>query len=996
MTASLDNIFGEDTPTGAAPAATPPVASATVYEPSLDDIFGAPPVAAAPAPRPKTSLDNIFNTPVPKMLPKPQISYTAQTLPKPQMVDSSTLFKDFFSHNAFDHVGGESTVATMPKTPNMRQLPDNSVLGIVRNTIKDLPEAAVKVSKAINDAVIVKPANLLANTKFIQEAGAGIEAGDTSGLFAEQMLHKLSYGLESISGLTGGLYKAPENPTEDFTDKALQAMSQGVGMAVGMSSLGSGIMSGIGRAGLTPVPALGQFLSKYPLAAKYIGPLLAPLAENVTGFAAYGQLDPNLGADMHKRVVKLGTDIATAPLYTALGAIKNAGASVPTSFGLGYGMAKLSGAENDDALAAGFAFAFLDGFGRTGTNKTRGFTKAEIEAKLQQEAIKALQPFSKTILGKGSSLAELKAAYYVAAHATHPDLGGTSQKFNAIKSAYDLLSKGRPTPEADKSVELLHNSIRESLEKNGDLATESAIQEHLGLDPVSSSRLINAAKTPKSDKDILKIHGKLAEKIINTRTDEQIKIDAVEHVKQNEASLVKKYVEEHGNLVGADEAKELMPGYSTDRSTSDLVQKGASQLADKIYTHLLEARQGKGNGIVLMTAGGTSVGKSTALRAGGINPKEYGVVFDTNLTDAKSGISRIQQALDKGFEVDIHYVYATPEQSYERAIERTERMAQEKGSGRPIAPQGHIDMHHKSYDAVQEIMAHFKDEPRVRIAVSDNSGDSPVLIKRPLDFIKEKGDNRSNEKELHDKLHSIREQAHKDGKISDKTNAAFDRAGKLRPRREEPQIQQESQAGDKEPTSDVLAPAPIIHEVTPEPVKGTGDKKIRGLAEGIEANAIQKQLTDNFGGLPEYEQVSMKQQAELAAELLKNDYELAKKVALGTEPAPAGLLPEMVLVAVENKAIIDRDIETLRMLATASELNVAGTTMGQRIRALGERDADSPVKAITEVAKAREKKVVKKVGDIKKAKTAVVKEIKKKIKDPTLTDWDAFIDTITC
>jgi hypothetical protein len=67
-------------------------------------------------------------------------------------------------------------------------------------------------------------------------------------------------------------------------------------------------------------------------------------------------------------------------------------------------------------------------------------------------------------------------------------------------------------------------------------------------------------------------------------------------------------------------------------------------------------------------------------------------------------------------------------------------------------------------------------------------------------------------------------------------------------------------------------------------------------------------------------------------------------------------LPESVFVAVEQKAIAEGDVNTLRELATG-KLTSEATTMGQRIRALGEREPDSPVKAIQDVVSARAKGV---------------------------------------
>lgn len=183
------------------------------------------------------------------------------------------------------------------------------------------------------------------------------------------------------------------------------------------------------------------------------------------------------------------------------------------------------------------------------------------------------------------------------------------------------------------------------------------------------------------------------------------------------------------------------------------------------------------------------------------------------------------------------------------------------------------------------------------------------------------------------------------------------------------------------------------------PVEGTGETKTRGLAQGIDQKAVEKKLTQGFGDLPEYKQVSMKDQAAKASDLLSKQPDLARQIAMGEKPAPEGILPEAVLVAVENKAINDGDVATLRDLATNSALSSEATTMGQRIRTLAERDPDSPVAAISDVIKAREaaveKATGKKVGDAITDAAADIKASVKKVASSPKT-WEEFAKSLQC
>ena len=181
-----------------------------------------------------------------------------------------------------------------------------------------------------------------------------------------------------------------------------------------------------------------------------------------------------------------------------------------------------------------------------------------------------------------------------------------------------------------------------------------------------------------------------------------------------------------------------------------------------------------------------------------------------------------------------------------------------------------------------------------------------------------------------------------------------------------------------------------------KPIEGTGATKTRGLSQGVEVKALQNDLTKGFGDLPDYKQVNMRDQAVRANNLLMRDIEGAKAIAMGEKAPPKGLLPESVFVALEKQALRDGDVAMLRRLATDSKLTSAATTLGQRIRTLGERDVDSPVGAIADIIKAREEAL--KGKDIPQAKKEVVSQIKseiKKVRVPKET-WASFIDKITC
>lgn len=190
-----------------------------------------------------------------------------------------------------------------------------------------------------------------------------------------------------------------------------------------------------------------------------------------------------------------------------------------------------------------------------------------------------------------------------------------------------------------------------------------------------------------------------------------------------------------------------------------------------------------------------------------------------------------------------------------------------------------------------------------------------------------------------------------------------------------------------------------IKPVEVTPLEITAETKVSGLAKGVEEKAIENKLTQGFGDLPEYQTVNKADQAAKASKLLIDDLEKSKRIAMGAERPPEGVLPESIFIAVENHATKTGDVELLRRLATQSELTTQATAMGQRISMLAERNPDSAISNIQKVVRERATAFEKKTGKtIDVAKQDTIKEIKTKIKQPVPTKetWDKFITDITC
>lgn len=328
-----------------------------------------------------------------------------------------------------------------------------------------LPSYSATASGVVNKG-IESVGDLLGDTQFMKNfaeastrgkaalsgKGPAASIGDAAAAELESTLNVLgTLGLKAISGATGGIVSPSaglhtgDTGLEKNVLTGIGIVGQGIGM---MGSIG-----GISRVAAPLVTPAGfvSYLNQFPKVAKYA----IPLIQNAAAFGVYGQLDPALAGDLGRRAERFGIDVATAPIYTALGMVKSAKYSLPSSFALGFGMAKLSGATNADALSSGIAFALLDGAGRVGQPKF-------VDARSTDEALKAeayltLSRFSGMKLTSNTSIEELQLAWRRAAFNTHPDRGGNTADFVQASTAYDFLTGKSNTynpsgPEAQPSA----------------------------------------------------------------------------------------------------------------------------------------------------------------------------------------------------------------------------------------------------------------------------------------------------------------------------------------------------------------------------------------------------------------------------------------------------------------------------------------------------------------------------------------------------------------
>jgi len=166
------------------------------------------------------------------------------------------------------------------------------------------------------------------------------------------------------------------------------------------------------------------------------------------------------------------------------------------------------------------------------------------------------------------------------------------------------------------------------------------------------------------------------------------------------------------------------------------------------------------------------------------------------------------------------------------------------------------------------------------------------------------------------------------------------------------------------------------------------------LAQSIKRKAIKEKMIlgfdKRFNDLPKLERRIKKEDIKKTDEFTLNNPNEAFKVAMGEKPAPAGMLPEDVLVSVTNYASATGNVEAMRKLANESGLLQESRLLGQRIQAFSQ--LNPVIGHIKDVAKARQDRV----PNYDKKKASIVKNLKKTKVEKDQLNWDKFINEITC
>ena len=259
----------------------------------------------------------------------------------------------------------------------------------------------------------------------------------------------------------------------------------------------------------------------------------------------------------------------------------------------------------------------------------------------------------------------------------------------------------------------------------------------------------------------------------------QVEARFAKYLEEYTDEAVKRYTGKYGKEINTDNVRELSTDYAPggpdaeDPATrlartkwSAAVQEPSSAFAKEIYRRALQKTPAPDQRKqVVFTAGGAGVGKTTSIQliAGlsrAVDAAE--MIYDTTLSNLKSSMDRVEQAVAAGRMVSIIFVYRDPIDSFVGGVlPRAEKM------GRTLPLDVFLDTHIGAANVLEKIAAAYRGNDRVAIAVIDNSRGRGNAAPSDIGFVKSAAGKYRRE-ELKAKLSAALDEAYEKGKRGEK------------------------------------------------------------------------------------------------------------------------------------------------------------------------------------------------------------------------------------
>lgn len=207
-------------------------------------------------------------------------------------------------------------------------------------------------------------------------------------------------------------------------------------------------------------------------------------------------------------------------------------------------------------------------------------------------------------------------------------------------------------------------------------------------------------------------------------------------------------------------------------------------------------------------------------------------------------------------------------------------------------------------------------------------------------------------------------------------------------------VKSESNVSQSESSATTKAAAVDQPSMTAQP-----SSKVSGSALKAEARAAQAGVVKDLGDKAQYDTGSYKNEEARAEQLVKNDPERAKAIALGQQPGDNPIHEVKVRQAVEKQATKEEDVQTLLDLGKSNQ-HIETSAAAQRMGAEGHGfDPNSPVARIKELNQARQDAYKAKTGkSANAAAQSEIKQIRAATPKATVTKetFSSFVESLRC
>lgn len=211
-----------------------------------------------------------------------------------------------------------------------------------------------------------------------------------------------------------------------------------------------------------------------------------------------------------------------------------------------------------------------------------------------------------------------------------------------------------------------------------------------------------------------------------TPEEQSIEDQALHALRHSFDAFASQYIKEFGTTLDADLAKELFAPYNADaasrRQWASAVYRPAQELVDELLRRLLLRTPGPG--VVLFTAGGPGVGKSSALASAPARAAQAVAIMDGTLSDPARAIRNIDLVLSSGKQVFIAFTTRNFEQTIHGVIDR----ALDPENGRIVPLEVSARKYCEAHRSIRHLTAHYADHPKVTIRFARNTPEGAQSI----------------------------------------------------------------------------------------------------------------------------------------------------------------------------------------------------------------------------------------------------------------------------